>query len=526
MQEFAIAMDVSPEAGSAWARILPWDSPIPYGGERVSFARGSVEIPEGVSVSVDHGRGVMDTIGVLSEYEDRADGLYGLLTFADTILAQEVRSLLSLGAVTDVSAGVDILSANRGRDGITRQTGRLDHVAVVREGAFGNAGAGSKVLAVHSREGSMENVEAPAVEQTENAPTLEPVSMAEYTREVAELRKTVAEMAVPGTVDEDSRQEFSSLRDFMLTQLDAARGDRDAQRKIADHAERMRQEFVLADDTTTSAAGLVPDHYSSKIIGLIDNMRPGLDPFQRDDIGTHGMTVKYPRRLQKPAVGVQSAEKTEVASQATTFDFLDVPLATYSGASDVSMQLVTRSAPSFLTRLYEELAGVYAEQTGDAFADALIAAASAGAVIADLSADAAATWAGISGAAGTVAINTKRPATHLIVSVDKWAEILALAETTGRPMLNVPGSPGGEDQGNASFSSFSFSYGGLIGVVDIHAPAGTVVVAWDGAAAYLEQEKQEMRAIQVDLLGWDIGVYGLFAPVVKYPGGLVKITEL
>ena len=54
--------------------------------------------------------------------------------------------------------------------------------------------------------------------------------------------------------------------------------------------------------------------------------------------------------------------------------------------------------------------------------------------------------------------------------------------------------------------------------------ATDMIQGWSGGAANLEQNPQQLRALQVATLAWELGVYGLYKFAVKYPLGFVKYT--
>jgi HK97 family phage major capsid protein len=462
-------------------------------------------------MTVDHGGGVADRIGVVRRFQETEDGLYADMEFANTQLGQETRELIRMGAVTDVSAGVRVDNEKINDQGVTELSGSMDHVAVVVQGAFGEHG--SKVLAVHSKEEEaveekVEVLEAPDTKSVEN-----------LEGQVEILRKQVTELQIPGSKKEIHRP-FADMREFLLTFSAANKGDVKARAKM--------EEFVLADDTTTTAAGLVPDYFSRDIIGIINSGRPYVESIPSDPIGDHGMTIQYPRRTQKPLIDVQATEKTEVASQPTTFDFTTVDLVTYAGASDVSLQLIERSAPSFVTRLFSEYAGVYADKTdGDAVADAL-ANAGASAILADLGADAALTWAAVSTAAEAVYVANRRAADQMVVAVDRFYQLMDLVDSDGRPLLvfGPNGPQNAQGTTGSGFAGTTATYNGLRVIVDPNAAAGTCLVMWSGAAVTIEQTPQQLRALQVSLLGMDMGIWALFAHFVKYPGSIYAITPI
>lgn len=156
---------------------------------------------------------------------------------------------------------------------------------------------------------------------------------------------------------------------YAKVQLEAAAGDRDAQ---------MLVEAALADNTTTTAAGLVPTRFLSEVIAVLDDSRPFVDAIDRQALPDAGMDFKIPRRTQAPSVAEQAAQGDEVSSTAFTLDYLTVDVKTFGGGERISRQLIERSDPAFLDRLIVEMAAQYAQKTDKWAHDQINAAFGAG----------------------------------------------------------------------------------------------------------------------------------------------------
>ena len=78
--------------------------------------------------------------------------------------------------------------------------GSLDHVAIVGRGAFGNAGSGSKVLAVHSQEeATVPETDPAAPPANDTEPAIDVAAFNELAQEVVALQ-AAADNAQPGDV--------------------------------------------------------------------------------------------------------------------------------------------------------------------------------------------------------------------------------------------------------------------------------------------------------------------------------------
>lgn len=493
--------DDSPE-GTVTARLVPYGETITHGGRDVRFQRGSIRHDgSDVPVNLDHGPGALERIGLARSVVEDDAAMYVRLHISDTQAGRDALTLMRDGVLTDVSAGIWLDEGLEGPD----FTGTLDHVAVVGKGAFGNAGAGSKVLAVHHKEeGHVPDENDTGTPPAE--PAIDLVAFNELAQEVVALQEQVA--AGDGPAPTEPR--FASLAEALHA---AVAGDISP------------EEFALAGDTTTGAAGLVPDWQSQEIVSVIATRRPYLATLTRDPIGSHGMTVNYPRVTQKPDVGVQAAENTEVASQSFTVDELSVDLDTYAGANLASRQVVERSQPSYVTAFFREMAGVYASVTEAAATAAAVAGAGGTAILADLGASASATFAAISLASSTIAAGVRTPATDIVLATDRWGELTGLVDADGRPLVVYGPNGPSNAQGQGNFGTMQAQYHGLAVWHDPDAADGTCLVySRDDFANYLEQTPVQLRAEVVSTLSWELGIYALFAHVVKYPAGGYTLT--
>ena len=495
----------SDQPGTVRARLVPFGERIEYQGHPIEFGAGQIEIPDApIPVSLDHGSGSLERIGRVLSAADGKDGLYADLRISDTQAGRDTLTLLRDGVLTDVSAGIALSTPLDAE----RLEGVLDHVSVVPKGAFGKAGAGSKVLAVMA---SDEGADTMPEDTISPAPDI-----AALTASMDELRAVVAELSLPGAITEPEPRPFADVREFLLT-LAAANTDPEAARKMA--------EFALADDTTTTSAGVVPDYLSSRVLEIVDTRRMYLNTIQKDPIGNYGMSIVYPRVVTGPEVDVQSTEKTEVASAAMDIDPDTVPLVTYAGASDVSRQLLERSQPSFLNILMRHYADAYARKTDGDAVSAGVAGAGGTAILADLGNDAAATLAAFNTAAGAIIAGVRVPPTHVALGATRWTQLNSLVDADGRPLLVFPSNNPQNAQGQSSLAQMSGQYHGLTAYLDPNAGAtDCLIYNADEFAFWVEQSPIELRAEVVSLLGWEMGVYGLFAHKIEHAAAGYTLT--
>ena len=515
---------VAPAEGrSMSARAVPFGVAIEHGGDMVQFDAGSITVPDTViPLTVDHGHGSLERVGKLERWFEDGDAGYAEFSVSETSLGSDVLTLLHDGVLTDVSVGVAIDEAAEftDDDGVLHRAGTLDHVSIVGSGAFGKAG--SQVLAVHSeKEPIVAEMEAEAT-----APAVATYDDSELVKKVVELSDKIETISEARVVHEPDT--FSDMKDFVLTQRDAGKGDPDALAKMEKNSRQVDAEFAMSADTTTTSAGLVPNYLSKRIIGLLEGNRPTVSAFGTIPAGDYGMSVVLPKVNTQPAVAAQSSEFDQPNSTQAAIATSTYALETYAGANRVSMQLIERSDPSFVDRLFAELASSYATVTDAAFNAALIAGVGTNtAIVADLSTSASATYAAIVAGVGAIAGDIKRPADRLILGSTRWTQLMSLLDADDRPLItsygpeNAPGMPTGSN-------AWTFSYfPGLVGIHDPHAAATTCLIAWSGAAASIEVSEPRLSVTNVDTLSMDFGIWGLFTDAILYggnTGGLYSIT--
>lgn len=127
---------------------------------------------------------------------------------------------------------------------------------------------------------------------------------------------------------------------------------------------------ALADLVTSDNVGVVPDAYSTELIGVIDPSRPFLNTTRRLDLPAAGMSLVVPKIVTKPTTGVQAVygdesypEKSEITSTATSITNVSYDAITIAGGGDISLQLLKRSSPSYLSLYLELLAEAYANNS-------------------------------------------------------------------------------------------------------------------------------------------------------------------
>jgi len=337
------------------------------------------------------------------------------------------------------------------------------------------------------------------------------------TAEVVEASEPVVEAAAPTrqyiAVGADREVESLTAGRYMKAKLLADAGDRNAERLVT---------AALADNTTTTGAGVVPTRFLTEVISVLDNSRPFIDSIERGQLPDAGMDFKIPRVTQKPSVAQQAAEGDEVSSTAFTLDYLTVDVETFGGGQRISRQLIERSDPAFLDRLILEMSAQYA-QVVDNYARTQ---AAAGAQASDGTTIYKAIVQGIADSYGVMRFAPEtlhvNPAGTGAVT---WEKLMDEVDSEGRPLFaaaNPSNANGVVVQGTTRGT-----VAGLNLVVNPNATANAAGLVYprgfatfyESAGAPVQVSVQDVSTLEVE-----VAVYGYVAAAIKHPTAARYLT--
>jgi phage head maturation protease len=320
--------------------------------------------------------------------EEREDGGYATFRVAKTAAGDEFLALADEKVVRGISIEM-------GKNMRTRSEMRSGRRTTVVEWADAQAASptyrpaydGANVLAVRSQKedapvateeqapdaGAAEAQEAPKVEFKPRSTFDEQTALSNLQAGLNKITDVFGEKLE--RLEERARSSFEipgsnpdkpevTPGEWMQVAIRLLTGDR-----IADAQMRVTQDFI-----TTDNAGVVPDAYSDRLIGVIDPSRPFMATTERIPTPATGMSLVVPVITQRPAVGEQMTEKALLTSQKSIISTTSFDVHTYGGVGDISLQLLKRSDPSFLELYLRLLAEAYAIETEDAAVSALITA--------------------------------------------------------------------------------------------------------------------------------------------------------
>ena len=213
------------------------------------------------------------------------------------------------------------------------------------------------------------------------------------------------------------------------------------------HDEDSRQYVKAADNTTSTAPGMIPTPQSSTVINALANADRGMiDAISRETLVSEGMTFELPKVTAVPVVS-QIDENQAIADSSLSATFLSVSVQPFKGRAISTVELIDRSRPEYLTALLQNLEFAYAKATDEFVTAGIYNDGSS-------SAQAANTAAGFLGytsaAAAAVYGSSLGFAKSLVVSPTQWGNIMGYNDN-GRPIYNAaqPQNAGGRVVGDS-----------------------------------------------------------------------------
>lgn len=329
---------------------------------------------------------------------------------------------------------------------------------------------------------------------------------AEVSRELAEARQTATRSALP--------VEYRTTGAYVIDRWRAGVGVEDARERL----EIFHR--AAAHQTTGDNPGIIPEPVLGPVLNFIDASRPIVTALGPSPV-PGGPSFVIPRVTQHTLVGLQPAEKNELASQKMTIDDIPVSVGTYGGYVNVSRQNIDWSQPQIMDFVINDLAAQYAITTETVAVNAITAAPTDGPDI-PASPDGGAVAAAVWGAAGLVYNATKGQGRLILaISPDMLGVIGPLF-----PPINPSNGFG------TGFSAANFTTGvvgnvsGITVVMSAQLPAGSIYMLSSAAVRAFDQRIGTLQVTEPSVLGVQVAYAGYFACKVLDPAGVVKISAL
>jgi len=444
--------------------------------------------------------------GLVTERVNTSEGMMFTARLATTRAADDTMALLLMGAYDSVSVGVVPTKFSFDNDGtMIVEAGRWTELSIVAEPAFEQA--------------RIEKVAASSPEPEDDTPDEEPTPIEPEEDSMSEA--TPVEASAPAIIPTvplyaEPRREFK-----LPTPGEWIAAAFEGGARFAELNAKIRA--AAPDVTTSDLDGVMPIPVVSPIYNNFRGLRPVIDAVGARAMPQGGKVFIRPKVTTHASIGTVTQGST-ITAGTFVVDDIQVTKAIYGGYVELSEASIDWSSPEVLGALVDDMARIYANQTDDVAADALVSGATTTSILATADLDDPAKWVTwVYDAASTIlsASNGNLP-NHLFVSPDVWEYLGALADTTGRPLFPQVGpmnafgtmTPG-------AMESVAF---GLRVVVDRNFASGTLIVGNGDGFECWEQQKGVVSIENPSLLARTIAFRGYFAPVMLDASKFVKRT--
>jgi hypothetical protein len=433
------------------------------------------------------------TVGRAISGEDRDTGPHAAFRVSRTAMGDEAYELANDGVLTDFSIGFEPIAERRRDDGVIERTAiRINRVAILERGAYGQSGA--NITAVRAAtEGNMPETTAAAApaettDDEEEATTATKAPAGDRpnrTRVTVDVERQAAEdrargQAERGAVADLARSAGPQIRQtraetvygpsaseyFLRDAYRASRGDWEAQQRQQRHYAGVLQPAADAIERAAAwdwASGQLNRHaidqriaqlsragdvLSSEIPGAYPNdYVPGLltprilkgrpmgDFYDRFPIADARPRI-FPKVTTSSSVAVQSAEGAALGSTDFATTAVTATPLIYGAYTDVSRQVIDGADPASQAMLLQDLNEAYAQASETVIKTAVEAGASAGSP----AITAATPYAGVLGNVINYFTVRFRGCTGAFIPSALFPVLAAQPDTTGRPLVPMIGA--------------------------------------------------------------------------------------
>ena len=497
---------ITAQAGDATqpARIsglaVPWDVVATVSdGTSVQFARGAFDVTQKAAKLIEN-HDMTQLRGVVSTLTDSPQGLEFEATLADTRASRDAVALLQSGAYDSVSVGAVPITFSTDPDGVMTVTeAKLVELSLVAVPAYEDAVI-TQVAATAADPDPDPDTEE---QEMSDAVTAEPIA---------------AEATIPTNpiIYAEAKRPFlmPTPAEYISAFLTGGSGFDAMQDGIR---------AAAPDVINTDLPGILPLPIVQPTYNNFVGIRPVVDAVGARAMPGGGKVFIRPKVVTHTTIGVQATENTALDDGTFVVDDLQVTKGTYGGYVTLSEQAIDWTTPEVIGLLLDDMGRIYANQTDNVAADALVAGATSTNAFGN-DATNPAQWAAFIGTAAQdilTASNGNLP-THLFVSPNMWGYLLGLTDTADRPLFPSLGPMNA--YGDLAVTEAMGMAFGLRVVVDRNFPVDTVIV---GDASGFEIFEQQKGAISVDVpstLSRTIAFRGYFSTLMIDLDKFIKAT--
>jgi HK97 family phage prohead protease len=497
---------------------------VPYGvaatvsdGTAVTFEQGSLPV-EGKAPRLYMNHDSNQAIGIVTERVDTAEGMLFSAKISKTAAGDEALQLALDGVLDSVSVGVNPTKTRANEDGsITVLAADWIELSMVPVPAFAGAVITDIAASIHHEP-----------EETDNNEIQEPTEETEVT--VPAVEATIPTAAIPA----QAKREFKlpNAGEFMAAYHIGGDTFHNMNKAVAEYTASKRTVFEAAagDVVTTDTPGLLPVPVLGPLVQDLNFLRPVVEAVGARAYPDSGQSKTFIRPTITTHTSVASQSELGAAS-ATTMVIASnsISKTTLAGQVTLSVQDIDFTSPAAMQLILNDLMGEYMIASDNLAADNMLTAATSSGVwdgtVADL-------LKSVYDAASDISSNRNWLPTHMFVSVDVWAQLGQLADTTGRQIfpLIANGLSGYNAAGSQSATSWNGNPLGLQLVVDSNFAAKTMIITRVGqgqgdAYEFYESIRGLMSVEQPSVLGRNMSFHGYVSTFAAISGMIRKITQ-
>jgi HK97 family phage prohead protease len=485
---------------------VPWDTPaVVSGGQKVQFLRGAFDVNQKAAKLIEN-HDMSQLRGVVSELVDDESGLLFTAKFAKTTASDQAIELVKAGAYDSVSVGAIPTKFKYKGDTMIVSKANLLELSLVAIPAFPDAVI-TEIAASQPDEESEEEVVEP---QPLDIPEEETMS------EVTPTVEASAETVPTAPIFAAARRE--TPLPTAVEYIAAAISGGDQWRAMS---EALRA--AAPDIVTTDTPGLLPTPILQPVYNNFIGRRPVVDAVGVRAMPAGGKVFIRPEVTTHTSIGASIGEQAPTAGTMVVFNN-QVTKQIFGGYVNISEADIDWSDPSILQVVLDDMGRIYANATDNYAADQLVAGASVTQAFALADVAKPEVWsAEIAEAASTILSSSDgNLPTHLFVAPDRWRNLIALADTSNRPLFPQVGPMNA--YGDLGVNSYGGNAFGLSVVVDRNFAAGTAIVGDASGYELFEQQKGTMSIESPSTLSRTIALRGYFAALMIDPTKFVRFT--
>jgi HK97 family phage prohead protease len=475
------------EDDEEYARIsglaVPWDVVATVSdGQKIRFERGAFNVDQKAAKLIqNHDLGQL--LGVVDNLDDAEAGLEFEAVLADTAAGRDAVALIKAGAYDAVSVGANPVKFTTDPEGVMSVTeAQLIELSLVSIGAYEEAVITE--IAAEAPADADEQGEQDPEDHTDNTEQ-ENLEMSEAKTEAQPIEAEATTPTYP--IVYAAKPELPSAVEYISAILKGGH-EFDAMRK--------RVQAAAPEIGTIDTPGILPTPILGPVYNNVIAFRPVVDAIGSRAMPGGGKVFIRPEVTTHTSIAQQAAEFDTLQSGTLVVTDNQVTKASFGGFVQISEQDLDWTDPAILSIVLDDLGRVYAQQTDNEAADALVAGATVTENFTVASINDPTEWARwfYAAAQGILSTSNGNLPNHVFVSPNIWAALGELTDSSDRPLfpqvgpMNAFGSMG---PGTTEAVAF-----GLRVVVDRNFANDTLIA---GDASGFEIYEQLKGAISVDV---------------------------